>query len=1000
MNRALSSVALLALSLTLLSGCDNPACVFGGSCAQSGVGGGVGTEAASIPADGEELLAGVPTLVEFAPFGASADPKTPIVLTFSESMANANLSFAFELNAGGLGLVPLSASVLAGDGHMIVLFPLTDLQLGTEYTILYRANVVLSDRTGQAVVIPPDRVIGSFSTAGTNPTLPVVVASWPDDQSTNESPTGEIDVVFSRPMAANSVIAGWKVTVGGVAPTNDPDPAAATISGVVTDTRLFRWRSTDGTGAPVSLGTNADVELELSPSGNVIEDSSGNQLANDLVRYKTASLLAPTGGAITSLPADAIGVDQVTGPSDLAVRVDLAGAQAGDRVGAYLFGREPQPATPVPVDNLRTIALLREVPAEAPFTSFTFTAAELDLVRTQSPLVMRFTDGPVTFAFYMKRGSQVSPVKLLDVDTARTGIQSPDQDTVPPTILGLSTSGTSVSTLRSDQRGVVIVGRASESLRAVSVTTPLGDNEITPNEPAPVAGSNSAGLFVAAPVDLGVLTPAQSPLAYTVVAYDRALNSSGTITGQFTQIGQGANGASGTFANVTVEVFDAGTLAPIAGALVIVHEDVGGTVGFVAGNTTAADGRRTLPASLTGETIVTIDARAQGYDLFTFDGVATDHVSIPLVPTLQGGASLSGSINTSDTNFAIYSKSVADTRFAGIGETLLPVASCSFNTQAQSFVCSFSSTAIRARELGATSALVVLEPPNPFLYSALTYLKGFQLALPAAPVEPGQASQIVLATGTSLDSGTLDPEERPVDVTPLVFSTASYPTLSGTPRVRVEGISPGIGRAVTVGSGIAFNDSLPANTYAVRAAYPGACDGIQDVPSDQLGRLVAAGTIDADLLVRVEAVDASGNRGGARPRLSVAAGTIAPLAPPAPDATPFVANPGVAADFRFADTLTDAVGEPGLHRVVFTDGAGTTWTVWKRDRPDSAGSPARIHLPRVGAGSTFPLAAGTWSIRVSSFSWPGFDAANFLWSDVEREFAHFAHAALVTAAAP
>jgi hypothetical protein len=287
------------------------------------------------------------------------------------------------------------------------------------------------------------------------------------------------------------------------------------------------------------------------------------------------------------------------------------------------------------------------------------------------------------------------------------------------------------------------------------------------------------------------------------------------------------------------------------------------------------------------------------------------------------------------------------------------------------------------------------------LYSALTFLKAFQLELPVAPVEPGLTSQVVLATGASLDSGTIDPEERPVDVSPVALATASYPTLSGTPRVRVEATAPGIGHAVTVGRGIGFNDMLPPNTYGIRAAYPGSCDGIQDIPTDQLGRFVKSGTIDADLLLRAEVVDTLGNRGGVRPRLSVASGTQTPPAPPTPDVIPFVNNTGgVAVDFRFADTLLDGAGQPGIHRAVFTDGAGTSWTVWRLDQPDAAGPLAVMHLPKVGPGNTLPLASGAWGIRVSSFSWPTFDSQLFLWSDVEREFDHFAHATAVTATPP
>ncbi|MBL8858586.1 MAG: Ig-like domain-containing protein [Planctomycetes bacterium] len=999
--RLLLSIAALVSSL-LLAGCDNPACVFGGSCAPGSIGGGIGSQAASVPVDGEVLLAAVPTLVKSYPSGNTADPKTPIVLIFSESMASTNLSFAFELDAGGLGAVPLQATALVGDGHMIVMFPLTDLQLGTEYTILYRANVTLADRTGQAVVQPANRVIASFSTAATAPALPVVIATWPEDLATNKSTTGEIDVVFSRPMDAATINdPTWVVTVGGVAPPNDPVPAPVNVSGLVTDTRVYRWRSVDSSSTPVSLGTNADVALELSPSGNVIKDTAGNTLANKRISYRTQAFNAPVGAAITSFPTDAIGLNQVVGPANLAVRVDFNGAQDGDRLGLYLFGKEPQPVPPVPVENLRTIALLREVPLVAPFTSFTLTAAEIDLVRTSSPLAMRFTDANVTFAFYLKRGINSSPIKLLDVDTTRSGVQSPIQDTLPPAILGLSTSGTTVATFRSDQRGVVLVGRASETLRAVSVTTPLGDNEITMGEPASVAGSHSSGLFIAAPVKIGVLTPAQLPLNYSFTAYDRALNAFGPISGQFTQVGAASNGAGGLFTDVTVEVVNARTLSPIVGATVHVHENAAGSVSFVASGATLSNGRVTLPAGLFGDTIVTVDARSQGFDLFTFDGVPTDHVSIPLNPTALGGATLSGSVNTSDLNFSAYTKGVADTRFASPGETLLLTGACTLNTANQTLGCAYGPATIAARQIGAVSTVVVLDPPSPFLYSALTYLKGFQLQLPVPPVEPGATQTLALATGTSLDSGTLDPEERPIDVPPLVLSTVNYSTLSGAPRVRVEATAPGLGRAVTVGRGIGFNDSLPPDTYAVRAAYPGSCDGVMDVGTDKLGRFVTQGTIDADLLIRAEVTDAAGNRAGVRPRLSVASGTLTPPARPAPDATPFVVNVGGAAvDFRFTDVLLDAAGQPGLHRVVFNDAAGLAWTVWKLDQPDAAGPLATVHLPRIGPGSTLPVAAGSLSFRVSSFSWAGFNAASFLWSDVEREFDRFAHAASASATPP
>lgn len=1003
MFRLHALVLVLAFLATIgLSGCDNPACALAGTCVHGSTGGGIGTEPASVPVNGEELLAAAPTLQNFFPSGATADPKTPIVLIFSESMANTNLNIAFELSAVGLGTIPLQAAVLMGDGHMITLFPLTDLQLGQEYAILYRTGVIVTDRTGQVVTQPADRTIGSFSVAATAPAAPVVVASWPIDMSTNESPTGEIDVVFSRPIdAATLVDASWVVTVGGVAPPNDPVAQPVSLSGLTTDTRAFRWRSTDSSGNAVSLGVNADVKLELSPTGNLIKDTGGVVLANQMIAFKTLTFTPPTGAAITSLPNDAIGIDQISGPANLAVRVDFADAQAGDRLGIFLFGKEPQGSVVVPVENLKTMALLREVALVAPFTSFTLVASELELARSTAPLVPRFTDGSVSFAFYVKRGSVVSPIRLLDVDATRSGTQSPVQDTTAPTLLGLSTSGNTVTSFRSDERGLSIVGRASEALRAVQVTTTLGNNDITPGEPAPVVGAHSSGLFLAAPVRLGVFTPAQMPLMYTVTAYDRALNATSAVTGLYRQIGQAANGAAGPFAAVAVEVFDSTTFAPVVGATVHSHENLAGSVSFVSSSTTDVRGQATLTPALLGETIVTVDARNLGYDLFTFDGITTDHVSIPLHPSALVASNAAGNVATTDTNFAAYQKAVADTRFPTPGETQLLSGTCSLSTSTQTLQCAFGPTSIRALEIGAQSAVVVLDPPSPFAYSALTYLKAFQLSLPLPPVDPGATQSNTLSTGTSLDASTLDAEERPIDVSPSVLSTVNYPTLSGAPRVRVEATSPGIPHDVTVGRGIAFNDSLPADTFAVRAAYPGSCDGVADVMSDKLGRFVTNGTIDDDLLLRIECVDTSGNRGGVRPRFSVASATLTPPAPPAPIASPFAVNlSGQSLDFTFADVIPDSAAEQGIYKVSLTDSTGLEWTIWRLDAADAAGPNAIANLPFVGVGSTLPLAAGALSIRVSAYAWPTFDSANFMWTDVEREFDLFAHTAISSATPP
>ena len=94
--------AMLVLLTQLLTGCDNPACVFGPTGCQgsdgSGGGGGAGEAGliANPPQDGERLTPSAPEVTAFFP-GNGAPQETPVVLIFSESMDPAGVAEAFEL---------------------------------------------------------------------------------------------------------------------------------------------------------------------------------------------------------------------------------------------------------------------------------------------------------------------------------------------------------------------------------------------------------------------------------------------------------------------------------------------------------------------------------------------------------------------------------------------------------------------------------------------------------------------------------------------------------------------------------------------------------------------------------------------------------------------------------------------------------------------------------------------------------------------------------------
>lgn len=1003
LRRARLALCILGAACLALPGCDNPACVFSASGC-NGSTGGIGEHAATVPSDDEWIQPGAPTVVKTFPLTAAlCDVHAPVVLVFSESMTPANvgttpptpLTTAFRLRTESGLPVTFQSATLIGNGQVLVLLPIVPLAAGTTYTIDLTDNAALCDLTGQTLARPASGTFGTFTTAAGPAATPKVLAKFPDDGTTNQGATTEIDVIFDRSINAATVDnASFAVTVDGNPPAPDPNPQPLSV-GSSTDTRVFTWRCVDGQGVPVSLGEGGHVEVQLSNTGHVIQDSGGAALAATSFAFDIAPFSAPISAAITSVPNDAIGINEISGPADLAVQVQLSGAQSGDFLVLTMFGIQPDTTPPAP-----TIALRREVALTAPFDSFTMTAAEIDLLRTPNPVAGRFADGEVAFAFQVRRGDTESPIRRLDVDTTKSGVQNPVLDTTPPVVLGMGIAGGAQGTLRSDLRDVVLYGRASERVLKAEVVTPLGNNEITAGVTPPVVGSSATGVFVAAPVRLGVLSASQNPLDYTLTIYDRALNSAvvqsdvADPTDGFRQLGASGPGTALPGGNVDVEVFDAATLAPVVGASVYVHQLVGGTLTAVNATAVLTDGSglAVVPAASAGTTLVTVDKA--GYDLFTFQGVPTSQLGIPLEPAGLLAGTASGTVGPIDAVTAgelnVYTRSVVDSRRFETDPAFSPVATCTGS--GDSFECPFGPISVHPNRIGAQSAITVLVPPNIFTYSALTYLKTAAIALPQFPVLPGSNGITELPIPVLLDAGDLDPEERPIDVPQHALSTAAWPLLAGDPEISVEATSPGFHGTVTVGQGVAFPDT-PPDAWLVRAAYPGDADGIVDFPGDQLGSLVTQGTIDADLFIGVEVEDLAGNRGGARPRFSMTTLSLSPPAPPSLPANPITPNPGQGFDLSFPDVLPDAVSAPGngIYRVSLQDSLNRGWTIYLPDPRDAGGPDVVVHLPDLAG--LFPLASGSVDCSISAWSWPTFDIAQFLWTDIEREHDLSVHAA-------
>jgi hypothetical protein len=977
---------LVAAAALWLPGCDNPACVFGGDCSQDAGGGALGTAPATLPAEGELVLPEPIRLERMLPNGQNEDPRTPIVLVFSEAVAGANPGTAFQLvGDDGITTLPIAASSVVGDGRVLVLYPVPGnggLTLGAGFSLTLRDGQQLVDRNGQALQAPSGGSFGSFSIASAEPALPRVVATHPGDLSVNNPTTSEIVVVFSRPLDELTVDdASFIVKIDGQDPPFDPDPAAVSLAGVQTDTRVWRWRSVDDDGIARSLGLDSQVAVTLSPSAARILDEDGAQLATFEFDFKTASVSQPSSARIASFPEDAIGRDALVGPANLAIEVECPDAAAGDRLEFYIFGRDP-----AVLDNPPLISLYREVPLEAPFTSFTLTAAEVGLLSSTSPLTPRLKEGAIDFAFAVKRGAARTGVELLDVDATTSGRQSPVLDLTPPSLVGFGATGTDTLRLRSDQRDLCVLARANERVAAARVTALGVDNELEDGIAPLVLGSDDSGLFLAAPVlGLGEGGLFDSSVPFTLTVYDRALNASPPIAATFQQRGAATLGSIDG-EELHVEVYDAQTLAPIPAANVAVHKAEAGTYVEVDRGITNANGLydlQLLPGRLT-EAIVTVDA--VGYGLATVSGVRGARASIGLVPIEAGAATVAGTLTSSNPLLGTVSvaKSVRDAR-QDPRAAQIAVPTCGFSSTTQRLECNFAATPVRPRRTGALSGFASTPAVAAQVFNAQAFLVGLSVRFPVPPAQGPNQTGLVLSMDPLLaDPATPDAFDA---FEPAVLAVQALGNLApgADPRARVEGLVPGLGVPAAVGLGQTF-DALP-DAWVVRSAAGGIVFAGDDSDPEAVvppGALVENGAVDPDLLVRVDLDYVGGGSALLRPRTSTPPGALVFPEPIADAKDVTVARPAFSAAVELSYAGETAPGE--VHRVELT-GAGTRgWTIYVVKPAGEA--LVRVPLPLVGPSSSLPLLPGTgggYQVTVEGCSWESFDPASWCFADLERE---------------
>jgi hypothetical protein len=995
-----------AIAAGSLASCDNPACVFGVNGCQNLPDGGANEVTATFPDTGEWEVPDVPRVENVFPTGF-ANPESPVVIVFSETISPTSVQNAFKVVAtgggfgGGTGGV---SSLLVGDGRVLVLIP-PALVSGAEYEVSFTDTAQVRDLSGAVMPMPTDGVIGTFSVDPEPDLAPKLLMSWPLDESTEASTISEVVTVFDRIIDATTVTSSsWHVLVDGLPPTHDALPEPGTISGIggnqLPEPRIWTWSSVDpATGVRADLGTEASVSIEMSVGLTKITALDGTELEEVISTFTTFEASPPSHVEILTDPTDAIGIENLDGLNPLMLQVDLAvPAIEGDVLEIFLVGNNyPDPVEPGTEPAF--ISRQREVLLDEGTASVILHEAELMLVTTLVPLVAQFDDGDVGIAFALRRGESRTALRVLDVDPDLEGTQDAILDLERPEFLRLLGKEEEENVLASDLRELSVAGYATDKLRTVEVVANLStgaiDNRIGGVLP-PLPAVAATGAFLAAPVDVGQIDPAEFPLSVGVIVYDRALNASEPFMIEYTQRGTLGTGTvlPGSGLDVEVRVFDVATLEPLEGARVYSHESDGGVVtAFTTGPVdTDASGFASIPSAPLGATLITVEFA--GYDLFTFQGVPTTRLDVPLLPDLIGLASTTGIAVSSGTALSsgFIDNWLADSRSLQPGDSVQLASSANFNPLLSSTEIFFFPPPhpIRAFELGLVTFLSTKDPSDlldPDAFTPGIFLQSFEVNHPRDPVDALAVDAIGIHVGPLLSGADIDPADVPLGTSPQLFSkppnhALDFANPDGEPRVSVETFAPSVHGVMTVGKGLAYFDSL-ADGWQVRAAYSARAKAGGDLVTDL--------TIEDERYLHVELVDLSGSRSGVRQALSSATGTLSPPGAPALTA-PVGTTSGDAYDLEYENVITGSQDTRGLYRVLLVDSVGRRWHLWTLDPPSASGSVVH-HVPPISAQGGLPLGSGTVTAFIDTWSWPDFDATDLMFSDIARRRDRFSTAA-------
>lgn len=752
-----------------------------------------------------------------------------------------------------------------------------------------------------------------------------IVTTYPRNNAHDLTREGQIIVVFDRPATPATVIAdNLQVQPSGGLP----------LQG---DLRLpLKPQSTDGRLAqftPSSL-LDASTQYELVVNASILFANDGKldfSGRTPFARFETVRPRPPQaialGNAITGFP-DKVNIANIaTVVINVTTPVDT---EVGDRVQVRIYGGDKSTAATGDIAFIERIANATQAGLQTVAVDF---AGKLGT--TSNP---KFDEGEMRFIAQMLRGSQSSGF------AHQPSTAHPLLDVTPPQVVSVgppaSTDGHDV---RTDLDQVAFYGVANEPLGAAQLTA-LG-------VAVPLAefAFGDDGHFLMLPLTVHRLT---APAPYTLTVTDAAGNMTLTpFQGNIVQRGAITGALAGT---LTIEAYDEATLAPIAGAKVIV--DVGAPVlapanQFVLGTTDGAG--RVVYDNLT-TTSHTITIVVAGYDLATIYDTQAAFVSLPLRPNNNATATLTGTTQQGQTppgstvlvsSSAVSSRNPLGVRTASATpNTIVPTAILPNRPQiVTTFGGTFEPTANPPFSAHAAPVLgTTFTTPTPPTAPAAGGAEA-TLTIPMIP-STGQTSALVPLTSWVLDFGLA----TGLDLGALV---------GGGPRARMTASLDGFEGQVLIGVG--FVTSTSGTLFSL--------DGSYSVP-------IVAGLSPLGLKpwALAEAQDTSGRVSRAR-ALFVPPGNTFPLGAPPPIAIPVITPPTGPATTAPAVTFEDVVDGSGFvlgtSDVTATDSAGRRWVVYVPDR-DAPGGPASVvQFPDLGIAGEPGLALGAWTLVVESRVW-------------------------------